>query len=1804
MRLELLRHRWPRSLITAALLTAIVAGTATDYAVARAESTDYDLDDDGLIEIASLAQLDAVRLDLDGDGVVADSDEAAYNSVFPGALDDMGEHDMGCPGSVCDGYELVADLDFDSDGDGDSDENDHDGAFWNGGAGWDPIGESNVGLAARFHGNGHTISHLFINRPDTLGVGLFASSLPTKIRNVGLNDVNITGSHLTGSLVGVADDGTLSGVFATGDVSGNGAVGGIVGWSTADITASFARVSVTGTGNRIGGLAGYSQDDIMACYSWGSVAGMGQVGGLVGDHQAGTTTASYSAGDVSGSADVGGLTGYSNLRNDATVVDSYWDTQSSGVTTSSLGIGKTTSELRAPISYQTIDADGEAIFANWNIYLDLDDDGDGETDDPWDFGTTDQYPVLKLDFDGQDGASWEEFGSQRTGPDAPTITNVTPGSGTLAVDWSAPSIDGGSSITGYVVRYRRSAVSDGPTGPWTVVTETAPSTLQATISGLMPGDRYDIRVRGVNVIGDGVWAEIRSGIPANSDPAFESRDRPEFSVVENSAPPLTIGHPVAASDPNSDPLYYRLDGVGAANFSVSTVASGAQVEISPDADLNYEVASLYQLTLFVSDYKSADGSPDLADDDSVNLAVAVTDVNEAAVLPGEAFSVAENSFVVGGLDASDDDPIDSVVGYRLSEGSDSDRFELTAGGILTFVKAPNYEQPGSANGDNYYAIDVEISSGSSTRMLTSEQSVTIEVVDVNEPPFFTSLSTSTVAENTVYVGTIGADDEDAIDSVVGYRLSGGSDSDRFEVSADGLLAFVEAPNYEEPGSATGDNEYTIDIEITSGSSTRMLASEQSVTIEVVDVNEPPFFTSLSTSTVAENTVYVGTIGADDDDPIDSVVGYRLSGGSDSDRFEVSADGLLTFVEAPNYEEPGSATGDNEYTIDIEITSGSSTRMLPSERSVTIEVVDVNEPPFFTSPLTSTVAENTVHVGTIKAIDEDSIDSVVEFRLAGGHDSDRFELSADGVLRFMEAPNFEEPGSANGDNHYAIDVEITSGSSTRMLTSEQSVAIEVVDVNEPPFFTSPSTSTVAENTVDVGTIEAMDEDSIDSVARVRIIGGPDSLSFSMGPDGELSFTAPPDFELPGSAAGTNTYSVDLEATGGSGDRATTTTQTVTVTVQDTNEPPIPPTVSDQSVVEGHPFSYTVEPGLDPEGSPMTYDFSVEPEVEWISFATSTRTFLATTTTAGIYYVTLAVMDVHSETATTTFSLTVAAQGAPVFLSPPSFSVRENTVYVGRIEASDPDIEDRMDGYEISGGADREFFELTVETVDKDIAVGILSFRVAPDFENATDRVSTVPSNGQGNNEYLIRVTATSGEDGRATTMDQVIMVTVTDVRPPPAMEAPVVRPAVPDGHTALEVTWTAPEALTGHASSTGYIVQYRKADASLFSPIGSTDSRTRTLRITGLDPETSYKARVLSTSIEGDSEWSVAGSGQTAADPNSAPDDPGTQPTQPRAQTGESEESQAPVPVATVKEVEAKRVITLDDEIVVVIEPNRSVVVESADGTISLKLSSFARDNVFQVRLSSAESRCTEGEFPPGLLLSCGAIEVFDLVGSPLSGLQLSRAAEVSLLIPSSAVEMVGGISALNQGDVLGALQLYTRNTVWDEWRPLRFELAIESGEAVVARATVRTLGTFAVTIDMSEPSPPLAQMPLESIPTATAPTTGPLVQEPVSTTPPDTGPSHLGQNVLIALMVASTLLVLLGCGLLLPRRAPPQYLVTISKPELVPATVPDQSAGQLQHSQEVSRLLFISHEETTTFREPPESPFDDPSSCRIPFVTL
>ena len=204
-----------------------------------------------------------------------------------------------------------------------------------------------------FDGNGHAISHITITGKEYLGLfGQLGSWDPPtgKVRNLGVVDVNITGTgDSVGGLVGM-NMGAITGCYSTGAVSGTGSVGGLVGvngWGDenaqpGDVNHCYSIAAVSGTG-AVGGLVGYNAyGPVTDCYSAGAVTGAQAVGGLVGQNS-GQVTQCYSAGAVDGDQSVGGLAG-SNWA--GTVTACFWDTQTSGQPISDGGTGLTTVEMQ------------------------------------------------------------------------------------------------------------------------------------------------------------------------------------------------------------------------------------------------------------------------------------------------------------------------------------------------------------------------------------------------------------------------------------------------------------------------------------------------------------------------------------------------------------------------------------------------------------------------------------------------------------------------------------------------------------------------------------------------------------------------------------------------------------------------------------------------------------------------------------------------------------------------------------------------------------------------------------------------------------------------------------------------------------------------------------------------------------------------------------------------------------------------------------------------------------------------------------------------------------------------------------------------------------------------------------------------------------------------------------------------------------------------------------------------------------------------------------------------------------------
>ena len=194
--------------------------------------------------------------------------------------------------------------------------------------------------------------------------------------------MNVKGLVSVGGLVGTSY-GSIINSDVTGTVTGFiSSIGGLVGWNLGQITRCVANVIVMGHSG-IGGLAGENDGVISDSRASGNVMGFSNLGGLVGN-QFGIIANTYAIGKVSGDSNVnvGGLFGRGDGSN---ITASYWDTVASmrASRANDAAFAKTTTELQSPIAPGTTST---AIYYGWSEEI-------------WDFGSTNTYPLLRFTTD-------------------------------------------------------------------------------------------------------------------------------------------------------------------------------------------------------------------------------------------------------------------------------------------------------------------------------------------------------------------------------------------------------------------------------------------------------------------------------------------------------------------------------------------------------------------------------------------------------------------------------------------------------------------------------------------------------------------------------------------------------------------------------------------------------------------------------------------------------------------------------------------------------------------------------------------------------------------------------------------------------------------------------------------------------------------------------------------------------------------------------------------------------------------------------------------------------------------------------------------------------------------------------------------------------------------------------------------------------------------------------------------------------------------------------------------------------------
>ena len=275
--------------------------------------------------------------------------------------------------------------------------------------------ETHPSFTGVFDGGGHIISNITIITENIHGCGFFGligepsendENAVVVVKNLGLTDIYVDGKSYIGGLCGCVgrnaspDDAykiRIENCFTTGTIKGSVYyVGGLIGqaglcqidncFSSCNVVGDYASEAYcfggfVGSGYGVGiencfaagnvssydfaggfiGLlssnVGYPTSVINNSYAIGNVEAYDVLGGFaayVHDQGINQITHCYSTGSVNGGKNYGGFAG----KNKATVAYCYWDRDTSGLSTSAGGVGRTTTQMQTQSTFAFWDFDG------------------------------------------------------------------------------------------------------------------------------------------------------------------------------------------------------------------------------------------------------------------------------------------------------------------------------------------------------------------------------------------------------------------------------------------------------------------------------------------------------------------------------------------------------------------------------------------------------------------------------------------------------------------------------------------------------------------------------------------------------------------------------------------------------------------------------------------------------------------------------------------------------------------------------------------------------------------------------------------------------------------------------------------------------------------------------------------------------------------------------------------------------------------------------------------------------------------------------------------------------------------------------------------------------------------------------------------------------------------------------------------------------------------------------------------------------------------------------------------------------
>ena len=521
------------------------------------------------------------------------------------------------------------------------------------------------------------------------------------------------------------------------------------------------------------------------------------------------------------------------------------------------------------------------------------------------------------------------------------------------VQITATHTDPDGSVTGRSWQWQRSEDPEADPPVWddisgaTSATYTPSSTPDVVSGGANDGKGYYLRATVSYTDGEGIdkSAEAIAGQvgTANTRPQFPSGENGQRSVAETTRAGTNIGDPIAAEDPENNSLTYMLSDISeSSNDSEFFTIVSSTGQLRTKEPLNFESGQT-QLNFYVDvhDRRDAAGASSTYIDDTQLVIVTVENVDEAGSV--ELTTVTNSIQATVGILTELSDPDGNLSGITWQWARSSNRSDWTdiATGATYTPSATDDTDSDDEDQGNYLRATASYTDGQG-----SGKTAELVTARVAAPPPTNAAPVFPDSENgqrelpedagtgTLVQGPIQATDFN--DDTLTYSLAG-SDSGFFTIGTNGQLSLLLEPD--ESLDYERKSTYRFTVRVSDGANDNDEPDDRiddtiTVTVSLIDVNEPPAITGEAAPEFRENsTSVVATYSARD--PEGDAITWSLSG-LNSPNFVITDRGQLYFHQPPSFEDG------ETYTVTVTATDDDETLPRSASLNVTVTVTDVEE----------------------------------------------------------------------------------------------------------------------------------------------------------------------------------------------------------------------------------------------------------------------------------------------------------------------------------------------------------------------------------------------------------------------------------------------------------------------------------------------------------------------------------------------------------------------------------------------------------------------------------------------------------------------------------------------------------------------------------------------------------------------------------------------------------------------------------------------------------------------------------------------